>query len=545
MKFFRRLVIAVLLLVVVAGGGLYLLTTNTAIGSDLRSVVSNQIQGAINSRTVPQLDWTEAVYERPYTLRLNGLSLTAPDGTAIVEVATAEIKLAEIPNTRDPIAIERVLLADGTVRLIADGNGGYVGLTPFVKPSDAPDPEPEPDDGPRPDLTEILDLRRLEIRDIDLVYEDGRADEPMSIPGFGLALDLQPVYDAPAVAGVDVSPTAETAGNNGAPSGPGWYQMAFNAGREPGLELAVNGRFNVNSYQAWIEDTTADITVDESTMSSLPGRVQSLLKQYEVRGQIGLVASASIDPMDFGSSDVKASVDASGVNVALGEYRFPLDHFTSSMQVTEGSAFVRNFVIEAVGGTLTAYAEYPLGGSGGVTVEWDIEKFDLQRFLASKSESGPPKIAGLFTMMGKATADASDPMQTLSGNGTFHLEDGRLMALPIVSQLANTLAVFDQLKGATTLNHRADGTFTLHPERAELSETTIVTTAFAAKVRGPIGFDQSLDLRVNAGPFRRAQQLLGDTIGNIFNKLTPDLVTYRVRGTLGEPKISVAPLGGG
>ncbi|MEM7755333.1 MAG: AsmA-like C-terminal region-containing protein [Planctomycetota bacterium] len=545
MKIIGWLLGIVLLLAAVVGGGFFLLTTNTAIGTDLRAVVSNQILGAVNSRTVPQLDWGSSEYERPYTLRLKDLSLTAPDGTKIVEVATAEIVLAETPNTNEPIAIERVTLVDGQVQLIADEAGGFVGLTPFVKDTGAPK-SPKPDDGKTTSITEILDLRRIEIKDIDLVYNDGHAEKPMLVPGFGLTLDVKPVDDAASAVAQAQQPDGQASGSmTTAPAGPGWYEMAFDAGREPGLELAVNGRFNINTYDAWLDETTADITVNDETLSSLPGRVRNLLEQYGIRGEIEAVAFGTIKPLDFAASNAQLSIDASGVSAAIGEYKFPLDHLTTSMELAGGSAHLRSFILEAVGGTLTANAEYPLGGSGEGRAEWKADKFDLQRFLASNDTTAPPKIAGLFTMDGNATIDAANPGGSLAGGGTFHLEKGRLMALPIVSQLANTLAVFDVLSNATTLNHRADGTFTLHPTNAELSDTSIVTTAFAAKVQGPIGFDQSLNLKVNAGPFRRAQKLFGDTLGNIFEALTPELVTYRVRGTLAEPSVSVVPLGGG
>ncbi len=51
-----------------------------------------------------------------------------------------------------------------------------------------------------------------------------------------------------------------------------------------------------------------------------------------------------------------------------------------------------------------------------------------------------------------------------------------------------------------------------------------------------------LDLKMNAGPLEKLQSMLGK-VGDIFGKITDGLVTYRIRGTLGDPKVNVQPLG--
>jgi len=329
-----------------------------------------------------------------------------------------------------------------------------------------------------------------------------------------------------------------------APEGRAWYEMKFKAGREPGLQLDINGRFNLNTYAVWLDGTTAQITVDDETKRSLPGQVRALLEQYRVRGFIEAKIDGMVEPLNFKASQAKLTVNTSDVNAALGEYQFPLDKLQLAANISDGVANLESFHLDAVGGELEAFAAYPLTGEGEAFLNWTAQNFDLQRFLASKSESEPPRIAGIFTTAGQATAKAADPKGTLGGAGVFKLTKGRLVALPLVSKIADTLAVVDQLKGATTLNHRAQGEFTIYPDRLEFAETTLVTTAFAAEIRGPMYFDQTLDLKANAGPFRRAQQLFGETLSNIFEKLTPDLVTYLVKGTIAEPKISVAPLEG-
>lgn len=548
MKALRTIVIAVVVLALVGVGGFWLITSATILGQDLRDYVSAQILQAVNDPLVPQLGWDKAEFDRPGTLRLNDVSLVAPDGTDIVRVATAEIVLTEVPKVGEPIAIERVTLSNGTVRIISDGQGGYIGLTPFVKDSDEPgDEDPE---GEKVKITDILNLRRIEITGIDLVYDDGNEAGPMELPGFEFIADIKPAgssnqaeRDDPVEAGDEAGPRRMI--SSGAPTGEAWYDLDFEVGRKPGFALDVVGRININTYAAWLDGTTASITVDETTLGSLPGRVRSLMEQYKVSGEVTANINGLIDPLTLANSNATARINASGVNVSVGEYRFPLSRMVVDATLQGSLARLDTFEIEAVDGRLDATGTYPLDGAGEGEIRWTVTGFDLQQFLASDPGSGPPKIAGLFATEGRVSVSGESPAQSLSGKGTFELTEGRLVALPIVSQLADVLAVFDALRSATTLNHRANGNYAISPDRVVLSDTRLVTTAFAAEISGPIYFDQTLDLKVNAGPFRRAQQLFGETLSNIFNTLTPDLITYRVRGTLSEPEVSVSALGGG
>lgn len=66
-----------------------------------------------------------------------------------------------------------------------------------------------------------------------------------------------------------------------------------------------------------------------------------------------------------------------------------------------------------------------------------------------------------------------------------------------------------------------------------LTESEFHTPAIAARAKGKIGFDQQLDLAVNAGPVEKMQSLLGKAgkVGKLLGditKVTDKLVTYRV-----------------
>ena len=64
----------------------------------------------------------------------------------------------------------------------------------------------------------------------------------------------------------------------------------------------------------------------------------------------------------------------------------------------------------------------------------------------------------------------------------------------------------------------------------------------AARGEGTIGFDQTLDLDVNAGPIEKIQEKLGP-LGSLVGKVTDFVQGYTVKGTLADPKLGLRVAG--
>jgi hypothetical protein len=65
-----------------------------------------------------------------------------------------------------------------------------------------------------------------------------------------------------------------------------------------------------------------------------------------------------------------------------------------------------------------------------------------------------------------------------------------------------------------------------------------ISTVMAARGKGRVGLDKSLDLLLNGGPLEKVQSMLG-SVGAMLGKVTDSLTHYRVTGTVGHPVISI------
>jgi hypothetical protein len=88
----------------------------------------------------------------------------------------------------------------------------------------------------------------------------------------------------------------------------------------------------------------------------------------------------------------------------------------------------------------------------------------------------------------------------------------------------------------------ADATFSIHPDYVYLSRADIITVLAALYGRGRVYYDKRLDLDVRASPLGELQRLTG-RIGEALGRLTGDIITYKVQGTIARPVIRPVPLG--
>jgi uncharacterized protein involved in outer membrane biogenesis len=336
--------------------------------------------------------------------------------------------------------------------------------------------------------------------------------------------------------------STELAVEPAAGAGPGWYALDFNAGRAPGLELEVRGRLNIDSFDAVIDRGNGTIMLAEDTIGSLPPELAGILRQYEARGALSFTMSGSLPLTNaLAGGNLELNAELTNANVSLGDYKIPLDDAKLRATLSNGSLSVPSLTAQIVGGTLTADATLDLAAADRpARANWSLEGLDLERFLRQQPAEGPPDLAGFLTGSGNASTRLSDAQNAISGSGTVTLRDGRLVRVPLVTALADAASVAGFGKGGKDTS--VDAEFALEPRGVNLTKFTLQNTLLAARGSGVIGFDQSLDLSVNAGPLEKVQGMLGK-VGDLLGAVTDKLVTYKVEGTFEEPKVKVQPLG--
>jgi hypothetical protein len=485
-----------------------------AVTFDIEGFVGSQIAGIVNAHLRPTLSFETISYEPPGTVRLRGVSLVSAEGERFVHAEGLRVTLAEVPSRDRPLKIERIVVENGLVRVIGDGRGGFVGLTGIVKGRETDEPI-----GEEFRLSNVLVLRRVELRGVGIEYRRTEGDEPLRLDGIRADMDVSPVEE----------------------EGPGWYAIAFSSGRAPGLRLEVAGRVNLDSYDAEIARLNAAVDAGEQTRHTLPSPLAGLMERYEIDGALEASGSASINLRDPLAGRASLAIRGDGMRVALGEYRIPVE--TLAMDASFGARRLEVAPIAAslLAGTLRGDAAVEVGEANRpATVHWEAERLNLRDLLrAAPREGEPPRLAGRFSGSGEVRAELESPRATLSGSGEVTIEEGRLVMLPGLTQLGDLIGREDPDRAS---NHRGRALFTLGPTGITVTESEVVTNSIAARGTGLVGFDRSLDMIVNAGPIEMLQRKLGP-LGSILGKLTDRLVKYAVTGTVDDPKVRMIPLG--
>ncbi|MBZ0172537.1 MAG: AsmA-like C-terminal region-containing protein, partial [Phycisphaerales bacterium] len=325
-------------------------------------------------------------------------------------------------------------------------------------------------------------------------------------------------------------------------NGPGWYAIAFKSGRSPGLELGISGRLNLDTFDAEIETLEAEIDAGPDTIGTLPGPLGSLLEQHEVRGALEASGNATLNVRRPLGGTAKLAVRGRSLHLAVGEYRFPAESLLIDAGFAEGVLTVDPLEARLLGGTLRSEGRVELTAAGrparGVCT---LDGINLREALRRAPGDGPPRLAGILSGRLEALTLLETPRASLEGSGDAGVKDGRLLLLPGLTQLSN-LINRGGFKDTGASNHRGSAVFSLGAAGATITRSEIVTNTLAARGTGLIGFDRTLDLRVNAGPLERIQSLLGP-VGDLLGKVTDQLVKYTIKGTIDKPDVGVAPLG--
>lgn len=522
----KALAVLTLLVVLGAGAAVFLLVRG---GSGLDNWIAQQVVSISNYYLVPRIEFRRFEFRAPGTLILHQATLTAPDGTRVVDAPTIQIDLARTPRMGQPLEIATITLIDPELNLVQDESGGFKGLVPFVRQQRIQEQDRAPSEVK---LSNVMRLREFRLQNGSVLFRPASDDPPMELRGLSMDLDIEP---------------ANEEGESGA-----WYAVALQANRAPVFTLAIDGRFDLDNFVADFRRLTFETRLDDESYPTLAPQLQTLLRTYDARGDMKITASGLVPIRDFPSSRLMARMDLENFNIAMGEFTFPISSAQLGARLAEGVGELPIAVVNTLGGRITlenAWMDFT-NESRPVKAEWRIEKIDLQQALRSRPTDRPPRIAGVLESHGSVGASSAAMRETLSGSGVVSIRDGRLVSIPLVTGVMSTFGVLDRLTGRADFSDQASMQFEFRPEHVFVNNLDIVTQVAAVRGRrdnvGTIGYDGALDLTVNAGPLERIQGMLGG-IGRALGAITDQIASYRVRGTIGAPRVTVQPLrlGGG
>ncbi len=518
-----RKILAGLVVLVAASGVFGVLVVRGTFGMD--QWVVRQVVTIFETYIHPTIDFERFNFSRPKTVELLGATLTAEDGTRVIEARRLLVQLAKRPKRGEPIVMERIEIEGARVLMDAylseDDELNLRGFVPFVKTQNVQN-QSEVAENVR--LSEVLQIRKLMIRDSSIEYDPVLDLPNMVIDGLELDMDVQP---------------------DNADNGPGWYALGFKIDRSPLLDIDFQGEINLDTLEAHIEAFTLDVVMGEEAYTSLPPRMQELARNHEIRGRTHIVTKGFTDADDPSKSAFTTSIRIEDGNFATGDLRFPLEELVLDVEVHDGLVLLDRADAKLLSGELhLPTGMFEIGPDRDeMLLEWEIRGIDLQRLLRERAPEGePPFVAGIFSSFGQVGADPRDIMDTIEGSGEIHVVDGRLVNSPSVQALSRAMNIVGRVTG-TTYSDSADVVFTAGPDGIDMSTFKVATTALAAEGHGTLTWGWVIDVLFSGGPIKSLGNKLG-LVGQGINNVAGRIVKYRVYGPLDEElSVEVKPLG--
>lgn len=522
-KLLRR-VVAVsaggLALVVVAVGVFFTMISRGTGGVD--DWVLRQVTLILNSYLVPEIHFERSAFEWPGTLRLSGVRLTAPTGEDVIHAGEFVVILAERPRIGQPIALSNIELHDAAIRLLRDvETGGFKGLLPLVHTQTIRDQESVPEEIR---LSRVMRIEQIVIQNGSIEYDDGTGAPPMQLDAIELTLDVERESPSDSAGAV-------------------WHRLDFLLDRPPFFTLSMDGAMSLDTFSAKLDRLDLRMQVGETTYGSLPPAIQTLLREHEATGDLRVLLSGEAGLATLMQSRLQGTIAIEEFNVAAGGYRLPIDQGIADLSVEEGVARLSPVQINLLGGTIKSSVEAVLAdASMPITASWDAEKLELRTLMRTQTAENEKTLAGLVVSSGIVRANIIDLPASVDGKGELTIAEARLLALPVLDQVAQVMDSLGSIFSSGSRNASVDSEFRLTEKGIEFDRLRFTNPVAAIEADGLVTYDQRLDMTASGGPIQKIGGAFG-LLGRIVTKVTGQLVKYRIRGTVSKPEVAVRPLG--
>lgn len=558
MKWFRRVIEAIIILLVVA-----LIAWLTMpywlpyLAKRLEPWIKTQLEAVAAAHIHPTLTIESIDYEWPLTIHVTNAkmaSLNPASGIMVdlVSVGSATIVLGEIPSAGTPLVFQDFILESPSIGLHVLSDGRIVGWGDFLK-----DPESIP-----PDLksSDIFKIDIIDVRQFSFVYAVEDNPDVMVLDQLDFKLDNR---------------AREATTDVPLPQGPGWYAINTTLNKEGLFSLDFSGALSFDTLDGVIENLSLTGGITPEAMKQLPPQLQELMREYDIAGKLDAKVHGSFNLNDISSSATK-------MHLALGSSHFAVKE--RIVHVTSATADFRfdDKVFSTDNGTITFQ-----DGEMGMTMRLEVADKDdpnLPKIDETQQESVLKKTKGIlpevalrkaaeqanafeltlqltpkdvpiqqFHRAGEKNSTYSGTMsgsvdinmnlgavsKSLLGAGEVRLMNGRFEKNPMMEGLAAIMSLATFGLGS---DDRAEAKFSISDETVTLSSFSILANPLGVRGEGWIKFNDTMHLRLNAGPLEAIQESIGD-LGKFLGAFTDLLVKYVVTGSFEDPKISIAPLG--
>jgi hypothetical protein len=288
--------------------------------------VRGKLQAMIASRADVELRMDSLAYLPPFGVRVRDARLVAKENGAgeveVLKVARLDLRLAKLPFGEGPLVIERIEVQQPEVHLILTEHG-FVGARalaqaatqPATPPATQPAQPDQPQLPPGTKLSDMFELRQFAVRGGRVVVED--RTRPGSVPMVWSDLN----------ANTDTTPTSHSA-----------YTFDLKADHTDVAALSATGSFDLDALTLSVTD--ADLllsTGPQQTTSGLPAQIQSILRQHQIAGKLGVRGKADLSFADLAAATFNLDVRVSDASADFAKANLPLDRLTIALNFATGS----------------------------------------------------------------------------------------------------------------------------------------------------------------------------------------------------------------
>lgn len=473
-------------------------------------IATDKLMVVLDQQFGPLFEVRRLEYLPPRTLIVHDLRLV-DEGTTFVHIPRGTIELERFPRTNEPLLFSTIELDRPRVSILKREDGSILGFDRFTT-GDVD--EREDDEASAPDFSEILAIRRIGIVNGHFTLDLGKRG-PLEIDR--LSFDILNDPDS---------------------GDPGLYQIDTRVLRKPILDLELAASCDLDASIATVDSLRLEINLGDIAGAGLPDSLQKVIASRGIGGTLFFQCAGTVPLTAVKESDLDFELTQENTTMTFGEFGLDTPLIDLDGSLSQGVLTLDPLIIAVGGGTIAGDARMPLDGRTHGRVNVDASGVRLETF-SNLPEGETPSFGGRLDINGHADFVLARPRATLDGE--LHLEyiDGRLGGDSLIVSLVR------QVTGESVFQQesiRGSGDVELHHDRLELSNTVVVTSLAAGTGQGDIFFNGDVDLRCNAGPLERATLAIG-IIGDVIRGISDKFVTYRVRGTLDEPEITVHAFG--
>ena len=528
--------------------------------------IRGKLLGVISEFVVPEVRIDRIVYSWPLKLEVYGVTMTAdtPNGEGqidILQVDHAEITLDEIPSS-GPLIFRNFVLDSPSITLRVGKDGNLAGWDNFLTDQATQTREPDAERTTQDiKISDIFDIDHIDIRDFSFVYKVEGVDDEMVLDKLNFYL------------------TNERQQSDDQKYTEGWYAINTTLDREELFNIQIDGGFDINTLETKANKLNIDLAINPTSTQHLPPQIQSLIREFDISSKMDIVASGQCNLGDFRNSQANLTCALNASHFAIRDRLFEIDSAKADFMFKDDILSTDNLSIAMLDGIINVSGNIGPTDVAGLRSEKPTPETTTsfiqrtkelaQDFIPSAAIQKVNDAANAMDLMlaltftdvdlheiRRAHSDVRDLegtvngtlsvdgnlgnyLGTLVGKGDLKITKGVLEMHPILNALAGVMNV--ALLGLGD-DDRADAEFTIEDKTVNISRFTVLASPIGVRGRGWVRFDQTLNLRCNAGPLEALQESTG-FIGSIFGAFTDRLLDYVIRGTIDNPTVRIAPLG--